>query len=77
VRASASGGEILLAGADGEIFARHPLPPQSILGAPIFELIVELPEMDPELWLAHALPDGRRSEWRRAAPFPVDSQEAP
>ncbi len=77
VRPSGSVGEILLAGADGAIFARHALPPHTTPEAPILELIVELPAADTHIWLAHALPDGRRSEWRRAAPHRLEEVDPP
>ncbi|HZO09761.1 MAG TPA: hypothetical protein VFC77_10285 [Myxococcota bacterium] len=77
VRASEAVGEILIAGVDGEIFARQALPPQPTPGRRTFDLRIEVPATDPHLWLAHALPDGRRSEWRRAAPFPAAAPEAP
>jgi hypothetical protein len=77
VRASEPGGEILIAGVDGEVFARQALPPQPMPGMPIFELLVEVPAADAHLWLAQALPDGRRSDWRRAAPFLVGAPEVP
>jgi hypothetical protein len=76
VRAHGSNGEILLARDDGVVFARYGLAATAAPGAPLFELLVELPATDSQVWLAHALPDGRLSEWSLAAPAPVEGTSA-
>jgi hypothetical protein len=60
-------GAVLIATADEQVIGRFALP--ELPGAPprAFDLSV-VPDMgDESLWLAHELPDGRRSAWR-----PVD-----
>ena len=77
VRAHGSDGEILLARDDGVVFARHGLEPTSAPGAPLLELLVELPAADSRVWLAHALPDGRLSDWSLAAPARLGGTSTP
>ena len=75
VRASEAGGEVLVAGVDGEVFARRALAADP--RPPSIELELEVPASDSHLWLAQVLADGRRSEWRLAAPFAASPGEQP
>jgi len=65
-------GEILLAGADGAIFARHAVPQHPAAPGRVFDLELWLPAADTHVWLAHEMRDGRRSEW-----WPVALREDP
>lgn len=71
------GGEILLAGSDGAVFARRALPPHPFAPGRVFDLALTLLPGDTEVWLSHARADGRQSAWTRVELPHAGSEENP
>ena len=57
-------GAVLLAGSDGTVFARYPIPPMPAIAARVFDVALELYGDEAQVLMAHEFADGRRSEWR-------------
>ena len=64
---SEASGAVLLADADGIIFARYPLPATPGAGARALDIAVRLPSWNTHVLMGHELGDGRRSPWRTLA----------
>jgi hypothetical protein len=60
-------GAVLLADADGTVFARYPVPSVPAVGARVFDVALELYGDDAQVLMAHEFADGRRSHWRSLA----------
>jgi hypothetical protein len=74
---SEAGGEVLLASAPGQVFARHPVPARPDAAGRGFDIELRLAPGDTQVWLAHETHDGRRSAWRPVELDPVHRGEMP
>jgi hypothetical protein len=57
-------GNILLADADGRVFAQYAVPGTAIASGRVVDVTLGLPPGDTHVLVAHVLKDGRRSDWR-------------
>ena len=57
-------GDILLADADGRVFAQYAVPSTAIASSRVIDVTLGLPPDDTHVLVAHVLKDGRRSDWR-------------
>jgi len=60
-------GEILLADAQGQVFAQYAVPNTPIASSRVLDVTLGLPPDDTHVLVAHVLKDGRRSDWREIA----------
>ncbi len=75
VRPAESDGLILVADSHGTVFAELAILRHPTAAGRIFDLEVIVPGSDPEILLAHELPDGRVSPWGPLPLAPPDGQE--
>ena len=75
VRPAESDGLILVADSHGTVFAELAISRHPTAAGRIFDMEVTVPESEPEILLAHELPDGRVSPWGPLPLAPPDRQE--
>jgi hypothetical protein len=60
-------GEILLAGADGQVFAQYRVPASPLVSSRMLDVTLELLPEDSHVLIGHVFADGRQSDWREIA----------
>jgi hypothetical protein len=65
--ASETGGQILIAEPDGEVFGRYPIPMLPGPSNRVLEITLELKQPSDFVLIAHEFGDGRISEWKQIA----------
>ena len=75
VRAAEADGAILVADSQGAVFAEFAILRRPTAAGRIFDLEVIVPDSEPEILLAHELPDGRVSPWGRLPLAPPDAED--